>query len=181
MTTKKTPKTLDEARAEAAAAAAALAEAEAKAQAEERTHALLAERAAKGKRVLAVFDDVEHALTVRANDAAKERDAAVSALDLQAMIDKETAYHAAIFASNLWRSRFNSALVALHATGDLDRRTGPSEKPERRDRPVSIFAPGDTSAALLTKAIWARAHSLADSVLAEVLAEHGHADLAEEV
>lgn len=181
MPTKTKTPTLDEVRARAAAAAAALAEAEAIAarEAEEATAKAQAERLDRSERIVAAVDDVEAVLSDRSTAAAKARQAAVSALDLQAILDTEVAYQAATMASNLWRARFNAAVHFLTHLGLYTHFTRPADKPERRERPVNVFAPGDTSTTLLARAIHARADVLAEDVLAEVLADLGLADLVE--
>jgi hypothetical protein len=163
---------------QAAAEARALVEAE-QAEAQARRDEALDEQA---RQTLAVSDDVERALLDGQRIAVQARDAALSALDLPGAITAEATYHGHIAAVNVWRGLHNSARHRLITRGHLDDYSAPSEKPEKRERIVSLFGTGKgVDEGLIGKAIHARALSVAHDLVVAVLDTISLAHLAEEV
>lgn len=173
---------LAEAEAAAEAAAVVLREARARAEAEaaEAAARAAAARVERSKRVVASFDVVDRAVAARIDEAIHVRDSAVDSLDLVAILPAEAAYHAAVNAANLFRNAYNSAVHILTSAGVYEWNSRPVDKPERRERAVSLFT-SSIDDGLLDRAIRRRAAAMADDVLAEVLDDLGMADLVEDL
>lgn len=181
-TTKSTkPMTVEEARNAMGEAERVLREYEERlaAEAAERAAQVAQERVERSRAIVAAFNDVDSALAARIDAAAEARNAVVESLDLSAILPAEAEYHGAVAASNVWRNLRNSAVYTLTEAGVYDWRTRPTDMPDRRERPVSLF--GGTEDGYLGAAIRRQAQRRAEPILAEVLDALDLAHLAEEV